>query len=113
MLTCICLCVKPYVLHTHLSKHTYADTPVQKCLCTRHALPHADKTRYVVPHDNVCMLAYFQAEQQQKQAAAAKERNWLMSQQTLDKSVVQRLDFTKNLRAQRHLFLEVRILFSL
>lgn len=59
------------------------------------------------------MLAEFQEEQQQKQVAAAKERNWLMSEQTLDKRVVQRLDFTKNLRAQKHLFLEVGIVFSL
>lgn len=78
-----------------------------------HAVPHADKTRGVIPYDNVCMLVYFQEEQQQKQAAAAKEKNWLMSERTLDKRVVQRLDFTKNLQAEKHLFLEVHNLFSL
>lgn len=40
-----------------------------------------------------------------KEAAAA--NSWLMSEQTLDKQVVQQLDFTKNLQERRHLFLEV------
>ncbi|KAL3130956.1 Rap guanine nucleotide exchange factor-like 1 [Trebouxia sp. C0009 RCD-2024] len=41
------------------------------------------------------------------QAAAGKERNWLMSEQTLDQHVVQRLEFARNLRVKQHLFLEV------
>ena len=35
------------------------------------------------------------------------KQNWLLSEQTLNKGVVQGMDFTRNLEAQRHLFLEV------
>ena len=41
-----------------------------------------------------------------KDAAGAK-KNWLLSEQTLNKQVVQGMDFTRNLEAHRHLFLEV------
>jgi len=45
-------------------------------------------------------------EREAKEAAATK-KNWLLSEQTLNKQVVQGMDFTRNLEAQRHLFLEV------
>ena len=35
------------------------------------------------------------------------KQNWLLSEQTLNKEVVQGMDFTRNLETQRHLFLEV------
>lgn len=52
---------------------------------------------------------WFQDDWEVQEAAAVKERKWLMSEQTLDKRVVQRLDFTRNLQSKKHLFLEVSV----
>jgi len=46
-------------------------------------------------------------EKEAREAAAATKKNWLLSEQTLDKQVVQGMDFTRNLESRQHLFLEV------
>jgi len=46
-------------------------------------------------------------EKEAKEAAGATKKNWLLSEQTLDKQVVQGMDFTRNLALRQHLFLEV------
>ena len=107
--------------YAHTSMQTYLCRYAQACTnryaqaCTNrhaqvyaqiHALLHADRAGAIVHYDSVYIPAWLQEDQELKEAAAAKK--WLMSEQTLDKRVVQQLDFTKSLRAQRHLFLEVR-----
>ena len=95
-------------------RHMYADIPMQhaqistKRHAQMHARLHAGRASSAVLYDCICIPAWLQENQELEKAAAAK--SWLMSEQTLDKRVVQRLDFTKNLKEQRHLFLEVRIL---
>ncbi|DBB02473.1 hypothetical protein WJX82_005804 [Trebouxia sp. C0006] len=49
-------------------------------------------------------------EKEAKEAAGATKKNWLLSEQTLDKQVVQGMDFTRNLALRQHLFLEVEYL---
>ncbi|KAL0037517.1 hypothetical protein WJX77_000810 [Trebouxia sp. C0004] len=49
-------------------------------------------------------------EKEAREAAAATKKNWLLSEQTLDKQVVQGMDFTRNLKLRQHLFLEVEYL---
>jgi len=46
-------------------------------------------------------------EKEAREAAGATKRNWLLSEQTLNKQVVQGMDFTRNLALRQHLFLEV------
>ena len=46
-------------------------------------------------------------EKEAREAAGATKKNWLLSEQTLDKQVVQGMDFTRNLALRQHLFLEV------
>ena len=58
-------------------------------------------------NDNDPRTVWVQEDQTAPQAAAGKERNWLMSEQTLNQQLVQRLEFAKDLQAERHLFHEV------
>ncbi|KAL0028754.1 hypothetical protein WJX79_005068 [Trebouxia sp. C0005] len=46
-------------------------------------------------------------EKEAREAGAATKKNWLLSEHTLDKQVVQGMDFTRNLESRQHLFLEV------
>ena len=46
-------------------------------------------------------------EKEAREAAGATKKNWLLSEQTLNKQVVQGMDFTRNLALRQHLFLEV------
>ena len=54
-----------------------------------------------------CQSGLSWQEKEAREAAAATKKNWLLSEQTLDKQVVQGMDFTRNLESRQHLFLEV------
>ncbi len=65
---------------------------------------------HVVDKSQACKSCQSELSVQDKEAreaAGATKKNWLLSEQTLDKQVVQGMDFTRNLALRQHLFLEV------
>lgn len=78
---------------------------VLQCYSNVAASPHVvDKSQTC----KSCQSGLTLQEKEAREAGAATKKNWLLSEHTLDKQVVQGMDFTRNLESRQHLFLEVR-----